>query len=199
MADRLPAYLAALAPDRDRVSRLLAELEGAGDSAAQADLAGELVHFASRYQDTKDRALYPRLERVAPGHQELARARADHEAVRDALAAVRARTRHVVPRNARVADPDGFDAELGELVDRLRSHPRHEDASRWPLVESLDASTAQERSDALSDAEAHAVAHPRPPRHRLARAVVGLGERLDRRVEDASTPGHQAPTYEEPG
>lgn len=199
MRDTLPPALAALEADRRRVTTLLGELQTAGDPAERADLAGELVHFAARYEDVKDRAVYPVLDRAVPGSEELARARCDHEAVRDALAAVRARTRHVTPRNARVDDPEGFDAGLDELTRSLGAHLEHEDAEILPLVERLGPADAEALAAAAGDAADHAVAHPRPPRNRLARAVVGLSERLDRRVEDAPTPGHAAPTRDEPG
>src|SRR3984957_4427851 len=108
----LPTLLAPLDEDRRQLVAVLDLLAVASEPETRADLAGELVRLSARYEDAKERALYPAL-RGQPGTEApIARAEEDQAAVRSAMVEIRNRTRHVKPINTHADDAEGFEASL---------------------------------------------------------------------------------------
>jgi hypothetical protein len=86
--------------------------------------------------------------------------------------------------------PQGFEASLETLIEAVHRHLDHEDRELLPLVEFLDPSDQQELSHTIERAVAHATTHPDPPHNPVGRAMVNLGEKIDRSFNDISTPWH---------
>ncbi len=186
----LPSALEPLAGLRDRLVSLVDELDGPLDAEARADLATELVRFAARYLDVKERAVDPVLEDHVGGDRH--RSDADRESLREALGEVRRRTRHVKPINAHFDDPVGFDRALDDLVEAVRADLGHESEDLVPLVEKLDPEAKAELAQRVERAVSRASDHPKPPKNPIARSIVNLGEKLDHAVHDAATTSHPA-------
>lgn len=62
--------LGPLRAERARIDRILTRLDETDDLTERADLSSELVRSTSRYEDTLERAVYPR--RAAPDEADLA-------------------------------------------------------------------------------------------------------------------------------
>jgi hypothetical protein len=201
----LPTLLATLGEDRRRLGAVLDLLADTPEPEARADLADELVRVCARYEDAKERAVYPAL-RGQTGHTAaIARAEDDQRAVRRAMVEIRNRTRHVKPINAHADDPQGFEESLDTLIDAVHRQVDQEDQELLPLVSRLDPAEQQELSHHLERAVAKASTHSDPPHNPLARAVANLGERIDRTFNDTSTAWHPGvdqlpdPEHEQPG
>ena len=188
----LPPALEPLQNDRDQIVAILDRLSGPLEAVDRADLAGELVRFGARYQSVMDQAVYPMLREQFGDVPDLRRASDDGEALRESLAEVRRRTRHTKPINAHIDDPEGFDQALDELWRAASSSLVHEEEDLQPLVGRLDAAARDELHSRVDHAVAHASVHPNPPQNPIARAVVSIGEKIDRAVNDVSTTTHPA-------
>src|ERR1700677_1485190 len=105
--DQIPYVLEPLAEIRRQLFTILDLLERSDDPVVRADLASELVGACSRYEDVKARVIYPALERLAGGEEELSRGDEDRRDVRAALIEIRKRTRNVKPLNAHLEDSEG--------------------------------------------------------------------------------------------
>jgi hypothetical protein len=186
----LPTLLAPLNEDRARLVAVLDLLADTAAPEARADLAGELVRVCARYEDAKERAVYPALRGQSGHSAAIDRAEDDQRAVRRAMVEIRNRTRHVKPINAHADDPEGFEQSLDALIDAVRRHVDQEDQELLPLVSGLDPAEQRELSRHLERAVATASTHPDPPHNPLGRAVAKLGERIDRTVNDTSTTWH---------
>lgn len=185
----LPTLLAPLDEDRRQLLAVLDLLADTTEPVVRADLAGELVRLSARYEDAKERALYPALRRQGAGAP-ISRADEDQAAVRSAMVEVRNRTRHVKPANVHADDPEGFEQSLDILIDAVQRHLDQEDREVLPLVEALDPAEQRELSRGLERAVAHATTHPDPPHNPIGRAVATIGEKIDRAVNDTSTTSH---------
>ena len=60
--DEIPFVLEPLAEDRRRLFTILELIEESDDAVVRADLASELVGTCSRYEDVKERVVYPALD-----------------------------------------------------------------------------------------------------------------------------------------
>lgn len=187
----LPPALEPMQDDRDQLVSIVDELDAALEGERRADLAGELVRFAARYEDVMERAVYPVLaDRLGDG--DLRRLEEDGARVREALADVRGHTRHVKPINVHLADPEGFERAVDDLVAMVRRSLEHESDDLLPLVEQLGPDARDDLRRRVARAVSRASEHPKPPRNPVARAIVNIEEKLDRTFEDASTTSHPA-------
>jgi hypothetical protein len=177
-----------LQAERDRLDRIIEELCGTDDSTTRADLAAELVKSCSRYEDVKDRCVYPALEASGTLIQTLASIREDEASIRDAVEVIRKRTIHMSPMNVRADDPEGFDDALEGLLDIIQKHLKREEQDLFPLLDKLSPHAADELADNVTKALKHALDKPRPSHNRIGRAIGNLGTTLT--FEDASTPRH---------
>ncbi|HEX4219589.1 MAG TPA: hemerythrin domain-containing protein [Acidimicrobiales bacterium] len=186
----LPTLLAPLDEVRRRLVAVLDLLADTSEPETRADLAGELVQLSARYEDAKERALYPVLRKLPGSEAPMGRAEADQAAVRSAMVEMRNRTKHVKPINAHADDPEGFEESLDALIDAIHGHLDQEDRELLPLVERLDPAEQRELARNLERAVANASSHPDPPHNPIGRAMANLGEKIDRRVNDTSTTWH---------
>jgi hypothetical protein len=186
----LPRVLAPLQEERDRLDHIIDELGASADPTTRADLATELVRSCSRYEDVKDRCVYPTLEKAGIPAPTLSTIRRDEASIRDAMEVIRKRTAHMTPANVHADDPEGFDHTLEGLVDCLDSHLGREERDLFPLLEGLSADAAADLTDDVILALRHASERPKPSHNPVGRAIGNLGAALERTVEDASTPQH---------
>lgn len=186
----LPRAVAPLQMERDRLDQIIEELGATDDSTTRADLAGELVRTSSRYEDVKDRCVYPALETMGTAVQVLVSIREDEASIRDAMDVIRKRTAHMSPTNVRADDPEGFDDALDDLLDGINKHLAREEQDLLPLLDGLSPDAAEDLAENVTNALKHASEKPKPSRHRIGRVIGNLGDTLDRTVEDASTPQH---------
>jgi hypothetical protein len=98
----------------------------------------ELVGTCSRYEDVKERVVYPALERLVGDEGELEQGEDDRQAVREALLAIRKQTLHVKPAYVHLDDPD-FEDTLNRLVELIHGHVEHEDGILFPALAALSA------------------------------------------------------------
>jgi len=186
----LPAVLAPLDDDRRSIERVLGVLEATSEPEVRADLAGELVRLAARYQNAMERGLYTILRNRSGHSPEVEEAERRQHRLREAMNEIRRRTLHLKPLNAHADDPDGFEAALGTLIAAVRAQLDYEDNQLLPLVEQLNVEDRGDLRRHMEHAVAHASSHPDPPHNPIGRAVANLKERLDRVVNDASTTRH---------
>lgn len=184
-----PALLAPLDEDRRQLVAVLDLLADTTEPEVRADLAGELVRLSARYEDAKERALYPALHGQERAGAHIRRAEGQ-AALRSAMVEVRNRTRHVKPVNVHADDPEGFEQSLDILIAAVQRCLDQEDREMLPLVEELGPDEQQELSRKLERAVAHATTHPDPPHNPIGRAVATIGEKLDRTINDTSTTSH---------
>src|ERR1700678_1521084 len=88
----IPYVLEPMAEDRRQLFTILDLLEKNEDHVVRADLASELVGTCSRYEDVKERVVYPALARLIGEEGELGQGEDDRQAVRDALLTIRKQT-----------------------------------------------------------------------------------------------------------
>lgn len=186
----LPTLLAPLDEDRRRLVAVLDLLADTSEPEVRAELADELVRLSARYEDAKERALYPALVGREGTGAELSRAEKDQAAVRSAMVEIRHRTRHVKPVNAHADDPQGFEQSLDTLIGAVHRHLDQEDREVLPLVDGLGPAEQQDLSRKLERAVAHATTHPHPPHNPIGRAAATIGEKIDRALNDRSTTSH---------
>jgi len=186
----LPASLAPLEENRRELFATLDLLADSVEPTVRADLASELVGICSRYEDVKDRVVYPALRAMSPDSVEIDQAEEDQRAVREALSEIRRRTSHVKPKDVHADDPEGFEQALREAVETIRGHIEHEDEVLLPMLGELDAQAGEELRGNVEHAVAHASTHPNPPHNPLGRAFVAVEEWLETGARDESTPWH---------
>jgi hypothetical protein len=186
----LPASLVPLTEIRGQLRAVLDLLDQEREPTPRADLATELVGVSARYEDVVDRVVYPALREISQDQPQLDRAESDQVAIREALADLRHRTQNVKPSNVHVSDPEGFEELLDRLVDSIRMHLDHEDEMLFPLLDQLSGPQADELRDDVEQAVAHASTSPHPPHSTVGRAVMGVMEKLNRKVHDQSTVSH---------
>jgi hypothetical protein len=186
----LPAPLVPLEENRRELLATLGLLDDSVESTVRADLASELVGICSRYEDVKDRVVYPALRAMSADSVEIGRAEEDQRAVREALSEIRNRTLHVKPQNVHADDPVGFEKALRDAIETIRGHIEHEDELLFPMLGELDAQASAELRQNVEHAIAHASTHPNPRHNPLGRAVVAVEEWLEKGTRDESTPWH---------
>ena len=190
LMNELPAALAPLQEIRRELFATLDLLDQTLESVARADLASALVGICARYEDVKDRVVYPALRAMSADIVEIDRAEDDQRVVREALSDIRQRTLHMKPSNVHADDPEGFQEVLTGLIEAIQAHVDHEDELLLPMLLALDEQTTTELHQDVEKAVAHASTHPNPPHNPLARAFVAVEEWLEHDVHDQSTPWH---------
>ena len=103
--------------DRLRIDRIVERLDVADDLVERADLGSELVRAVSRYEDTFERTLRPRLE---GSESDLETLDEDREALREAMDDIHERTMGIDPRNVHASDGQGFEDTLTTAKKKTR-------------------------------------------------------------------------------
>jgi hypothetical protein len=175
--------------ERVRIDRIMARLDEAGDLSERADLGSELVRSISRYEDTFERAILPRLRDAGPSV--LDKLEQDREDLREAMQDIQERTMGIDPRNVHTSDGQGFEDTLEAVVVQARSLLEVEDRELAKLVASL--SGVDDRTQLAHDvlhAFKSASERPRPPRTTVGRFISNAHIKLDHTLEDVATPHH---------
>jgi hypothetical protein len=174
--------------ERARIERITARLDVTEDLIERADLGSELVRSASRYEDTFERALLPRLG--GSSQDVLDGMRRDRVRLREAMEEIHRRTMGIDPRNVHAADGQGFEDTLELVVVDLQALLRTEDREISILMEGLG---SEERSELVEDVVhtfRSASERPRPPRTAVGRFLSNAHVKLDHTLEDVATPQH---------
>jgi hypothetical protein len=184
-----PEPLGALSEDRARIERILDRLEISEDLPERAHLASELVRAASRHEDVVERALVPALVRCRDERalEQLAKKRRE---LRDAMDYIHHRTQHMTPRNAHTGDAQGLEDAIFDVAQRLRVILRDEDIDLVALVHGLNPQAQEALKKRVEKASRHAAERPKHARTSLGRMASNLATKLDRLIQDASTPDH---------
>jgi hypothetical protein len=171
-----------------RIDRIVDRLDVTDDATERADLGSELVRAVSRYEDTFERTLRPRLEESRP---ELANdLDREREALREAMDDIHQRTMGIDPRNVHASDGQGFEDSLVAVVGSVRRLLVVEDQAIGELVQSLTPEDRQDLADEVAHAYRSASERPRPPRTAVGRFLSNAHVKLDHTLEDVSTPRH---------
>lgn len=142
---KLPAPLAELQDDYDRVIRITDRLDHATVAEERADLATELVRAGSRYEDVLERAVVPDVLGESDNDL-LASLASQRTALRETLEYIHQRTKHLAPRNAHAGDPDALEDAIDKAVAQIR---RLFDCERglFTRIERLSSEQRQELED----------------------------------------------------
>jgi hypothetical protein len=173
--------------DRLRIDRIVERLDVAEDLVERADLGSELVRAVSRYEDTFERTLRPRLEGSENDLETLDR---DRQALREAMDDIHERTMGIDPRNVHASDGQGFEDGLSEVVTKTRALLILEDQEIAALLQSLDVLQRQELGEEVIHAYRSASERPQPPTTAVGRFLSNAHVKLDHTLEDVSTPRH---------
>jgi hypothetical protein len=175
--------------ERARIDRILARLEVTEDLIERADLGSELVRSASRYEDTFERVLLPRLE-GSSSHDVLDGLQRDRDHLREAMEDIHQRTMGIDPRNVHAADGQGFEDTLEIVVVDLRALLGGEDRAIAMLTERLEPDELRLLSGEVVHAFRTASERPHPPRTAVGRFLSNAHVKLDHTLEDVATPKH---------
>jgi hypothetical protein len=178
----------AFSEERSRIDRITNRLDIATDPSERADLGSELVRSISRYEDTFERAILPRLkehDQAVLDHME-----SDREALREAMDDIHQRTMGIDPRNVHASDGQGFEDSLASVVVEIRRLLVLEDGEIVSLQQSLAADEQQLLADEVIQAFKSASERPRPPRTAVGRFISNAHVKLDHTLEDVATPHH---------
>ena len=174
--------------ERARIDRITGRLDEASDLSERADLGSELVRSISRYEDTFERAILPRLRDSGPSV--LDELEQDREDLREAMQDIHQRTMGIDPRNVHTSDGQGFEDTLEMVVVKIRPLLEVEDRELTKLVRSLSASEQTQLSHDVRHAFKSASERPRPPRTAVGRFISNAHVKLDHTLEDVATPHH---------
>jgi hypothetical protein len=184
----VPAAFGPYFEDRERIDRIATRLDVADDLTERADLGSELVRAVSRYEDTFERAVVPRLDGTDPGLlQELDK---DRAALRETMDEIHQRTMGIDPRNVHASDGQGFEDTLTAVVAKTRALLAVEDREISGLWDSLGEDERQVLTDEVIHAFRSASERPHPPRTSVGRFLSNAHVKLDHTLEDVSTPQH---------
>ncbi len=174
--------------ERARIDRVTARLDVTDDLVERADLGSELVRSASRYEDTFERAVLPRLE--GPSRDAVDGIERDLDRLREAMEDIHHRTMGIDPRNAHAADGQGFEDTLQDVIVGLRELLGVEDQEIALLVATLEPEERDQLVDEVVHAFRSASERPRPPRTAVGRLLSNAHVKLDHTLEDVATPQH---------
>ncbi len=184
-----PTCFEPLDEERQRIDRILERLGVSKESAERADLGSELVRSTSRYEDALERVAWPAAS--IPNSDELRELGRDRVALREVMVVIEGRTRHLDPRNVHVSDPDGFEDALSDIAHKIRAIQIKEDVQMDVVDAGFSSTEVREKfTSDLAHAIKHASERANVPHSAIGRAVSSLGVKLDRNVEDVSTPQH---------
>jgi hypothetical protein len=174
--------------DRLRIDRIVSRLDVTADPIERADLGSELVRAVSRYEDTFERVLRPRLEES--GREQMDALDREREALRQAMDEIHQRTMGIDPRNVHASDGQGFEDALTTVVTLARTRVHVEDQEIAALLDSLGLEERQELAHEVTRAFKSASERPRPPRTAVGRFLSNAHVKLDHTLEDVATPRH---------
>lgn len=174
--------------ERARIDRITARLDVTEDLIERADLGSELVRSASRYEDTYERALLPRLK--ASSQDVLDELQRDRDRLREAMEDIHRRTMGIDPRNVHAADGQGFEDTLDVVVVDLRALLGKEDREVAMLMENLGPGERSQLAEEVAHSFRGASERPRPPRTPVGRILSNTRVKLDHTLEDVATPQH---------
>jgi hypothetical protein len=175
--------------DRLRIDRIIERLDVTDDLSERADLGSELVRAVSRYEDTFERVLRPRLVGSGSDHL-LDEQDRDREELRQVMDEIHQRTMGIDPRNVHASDGQGFEDALAAVVAKVRTLVVLEDREIADVVATLDSPQRQELTDEVIHAHRSASERPRPPRTTVGRFLSNAHVKLDHTFEDVATPHH---------
>jgi hypothetical protein len=174
--------------ERARIDRITARLDVTEDLVERADLGSELVRSASRYEDTFERALLPRLQ--GSSQDVVAELEHDLDQLRKTMEEIHQRTMGIDPRNVHAADGQGFEDALTVVIVDLRALSEIQDRELASLVESLGPEERGQLVEEVDHAFGSASERPRPPRTAVGRFLSNAHVKLDHTLEDVATPQH---------
>jgi hypothetical protein len=174
--------------ERARIERITTRLDETTDLTERADLGSELVRSVSRYEDTFERAILPRVQDLGP--TVLDQLEDDREQLRVAMEDIHHRTMGIDPRNVHASDGQGFEDTLEVVVIKVRSIMAAEDRLIANLVESLGTHERSQLAEDVNHTFKSASERPRPPRTAVGRFLSNAHVKLDHTLEDVSTPRH---------
>jgi hypothetical protein len=180
--------LGSFSEERARIERITDRLDVADDPSERADLGSELVRSISRYEDTFERAILPRL--TGPDQDLLDQLERERESLREAMDDIHERTMGIDPRNVHASDGQGFEETLDTVVKGTRALMVLEDREIKTLLESLGPVDRQTLFDEVTHTFKSASERPRPPRTAVGRLVSNIHVKLDHTLEDVATPHH---------
>ncbi len=181
--------LGPLGGERSRIDRIVTRLDEADDPTERADLGSELVRSTSRYEDTLERTVYPRLAGPADADP-AAGLKGRLDELRTAMTVIHERTRHMTPRNVHQSDPQGFEDALDTVVRLLSALLVAQDAELKAVVAGLSVEDAHALTGEIAHVYKVASERPEPPKTALGRLVANANVKLDHIFEDVSTPHH---------
>jgi Hemerythrin HHE cation binding domain len=177
-----------LREERSRIDRIVNRLEVTEDLTERADLAGELVRSVSRYEDTLERAVFPRMgESSQDGFKELDQ---DRELLRDLMTVIHESTTGIDPRNVHASDPEGFEKVLDDVAQKLQELLANEDRQVTALLATLGPEERREMEEDVAHAFGSASERPHPPKTTAGRFLSNTRVKLDHTFEDVSSPQH---------
>jgi hypothetical protein len=180
--------LESFSEERGRIDRINARLDVADDPSERADLGSELVRSISRYEDTFERTILPRLE--GSDQELLDQLERDREELRETMDDIHQRTKGIDPRNVHASDGEGFEVSLTAVVGHIRALLVLEDDKIESLLRTLGDDEQRLLADEVSHAFQNASERPRPPRTALGRFISNTSVKLDHTLEDVATPHH---------
>ncbi len=171
--------------ERLRISRIADRLDVTDDLTERADLASELVRSVSRYEDTLERVLFPRMDGLA--NEEL---RVQRHHLREAMRLIHERTTGIDPRNVHASDGQTFEDALSDAVTTLRRLLSGEDRHIASLIKSLDPEGRSQLAEEIARSFRSASERPDPPHTAFGRFISNMRVKLDHTFEDVATPTH---------
>jgi hypothetical protein len=175
--------------DRLRIDRIIDRLDVTDDLAERADLGSELVRAVSRYEDTFERIVRPRL--VGSGSDHLLGALdRDQEELREVMDEIHQRTMGIDPRNVHASDGQGFEDALAAVVAEVRTLVVLEDREIEGVVATLESPQRRELAEEVIHAHRSASERTRPPWTTVGRILRNAHVKLDHTFEDVATPHH---------
>lgn len=177
--------LGPLFDERLRIDRIVDRLDVTDDLTERADLASELVRSVSRYEDTLERALFPRMDGL--DNEEL---QTQRDQLRGAMRLIHERTTGIDPRNVHASDGQTFEDTLSDAVATLRRVLAGEDRHIASLIESLDPEGRSELAEEIASSFRSASERPDPPHTAFGRFISNMRVKLDHTFEDVATPTH---------
>jgi hypothetical protein len=174
--------------ERDRIDRITSRLGETQDMAERADLGTELVRSVSRYEDTFERVLVPRLGGLAQAaFKEQA---SERKRLREAMDEIHQRTMGIDARNVHASDGQGFEDALTAVVTKVQALFPAQDREIATLVGSLGTDDRLKLSEEVAHAFRSASERPYPPRTAVGRILSNAHVKLDHTFEDVATPHH---------
>jgi hypothetical protein len=174
--------------ERARIDRITSRLDETSNPSERADLGSELVRSISRYEDTFERAVLPRMQNLS--QTVLEELDQDREELRAVMDDIHQRTMGIDPRNVHASDGQGFEETLEAVIVKVRAILRIEDQELATLIAALGTQEQNELVAEIHHAFKSASERPYPPRTAVGRFISNAHVKLDHTLEDVATPHH---------